>query len=628
MLSGCFQEDDKNANSSAMHWLEDVSGTMTLNQILAKPLATQWNLVPRQNSNLGFIDNAVWLSLPFENSRNVQTPMLLEIAFPLHDSIDVYLLKGDTVVKDFQAGDQYSFGQRPIEHRNFLFPHILQANEKLRAVVRIKTTDTMYLPVKVWESEIFFAKDQQEVLLLGIFLGFLSIMLVYNLLLYVSTHEKNYLYYSWCTSSILYLQVTQKNLGFQYLWPDDVSFNQLSVPFSTFLMIATSSFFILKFLNLDEQRYVKTTLTFKFIIWSAFIGIIWGVIVLSAVVSMVFYTPTVLFSAALAAFSAAVVMGILVNLSFKGNRSAQILSIAWLSLLVGSVVFALGRVGVPMPMILVENSMLIGSTAEAALISFALARHIKTERDARMFAQELALGNERKTREVQQSFLVLQQKTTQQLEEEVQERTYKLESAMQELTKANLKLDSLSRLDSLTGLSNRRNFDQAFNEAWLSCTRAKKPMSLLMGDIDHFKMINDTYGHLFGDQCLINVADILKACVNRPRDLAARFGGEEFIIMLPNTEEAGALSIAEDIRQGIESIRLNYEEKQVQFTISFGIATVIPAAQTSFIDLNESADQALYLAKESGRNKCVVAGAVAVDADDSKFAFTKFVGNN
>jgi diguanylate cyclase len=607
-LSGCFQKEDENTKLTAVHWIEDVSGMMTLDEILKKDLTTQWNDAPHQNFNLGFIDSAVWVSLPFENTKNIQNPMLLEVAFPLHDSIDVYLLDGNEIVKTFKTGDQRPFADRPIKHRNFLFPYTVPPKGKLRAIARIQTTDTMYLPLKVWQSNEFFAYDQQEVLLLGVFFGFLSIMLIYNLFLYISTHEKNYLYYSWCTASILYLQLTQKNLGYQYFWPDEVFLNHMSVPASTFMMIVTSAFFILKFLGLDEKQYAKTTFSFKLIIWLAFLGIIWGVMVIGAKSTVVSYTFIVLASAGLAAFATTIVMGILISLSIKGSRSAQLLAVAWFSLLAGSLVFALGRMGVPMPMILVENGMLIGSTFEAALISFALARHIKVEREARMLAQELALTNERKTREAQNSLLMLQERTTQQLEEEVQERTYKLELAMDDLTKANLKLDSLSRMDSLTGLSNRRNFDQEFNEAWLSCSRAKKPMSLLMADIDHFKAINDTYGHLFGDQCLIKVAGILKRCVSRPRDLAARFGGEEFIIMLPNTDEAGALSIAETIRAGIDNIRLSHEDITVKFTISIGIATLAPSIETSFIELNENADQALYLAKEGGRNRVVVYG--------------------
>lgn len=611
LLSGCVRGADETSNADAFYWVEDASSTLTLNEVLNKDLSTQWSKAPHANYNLGFLDSTVWLSLPFENKNNVATSMLLEIAFPLHDSIEVYLLDGAEIIETFKTGDQVPFAQRPINHRNFLFPHTVQPQEKLRAIVRLKTTDTMYLPVKVWDSIDFFSQDQQEALLLGLFFGLLSIMLVYNLLLYVSTQEKNYLYYSWFATSILYFQLTQKNLGYQYFWPNEVFFNHLSVPISIFLVIGTSGLFIIKFLGLDEKKYPKISSTFRVIIWSSLLGILGTVIVLSARLSIISYTDIILASAAFGIISTSVAMGVLINLSFNGNRTAQILAVAWFSFLSGALVFVVGRMGVPVPMIFAENGMLIGSTFEAALISFALARHIKLEREARMLAQESALSNERKAREAQHLLLKLKEKTTQQLEAEVAERTYKLEAAMKDLTKANMKLDSLSRIDSLTGLSNRRHFDQEFNETWLSCARAKRPMSLLMADIDHFKSINDTYGHLFGDQCLIKVADTLKKCVSRPRDLAARFGGEEFIIMLPNTNEAGASLIAESIRKGIESIRISHEIKMVKFTISIGVATLVASPDTSFIDLNEAADQALYLAKENGRNQAVIFKAAA-----------------
>jgi diguanylate cyclase len=132
-------------------------------------------------------------------------------------------------------------------------------------------------------------------------------------------------------------------------------------------------------------------------------------------------------------------------------------------------------------------------------------------------------------------------------------------------------------------------------------------MSLMMADIDHFKKINDTYGHLFGDQCLMKVAGILKKCVTNPDDLAARFGGEEFIIMLPNTDSKTAASIAELIRKNIEKLRMNHEGEQIKFTISIGVATIVPTRIINSSDLNERADQALYLAKEAGRNRVVAA---------------------
>ena len=588
-----------------MHWLEDTSGTMTLNEVTSKGLSTDWSEVPKASSNFGFTDSTVWLSMPFENPHDMSTSMLLEVAFPLHDKVNVYLVDGNEVVTTFLTGDQYPFSQRPVQHRNYLFPYTLAPKEKLRALVRIKTSDAMYLPVKVWEANKFFAEDQHQILLIGLFFGFLSIMLVYNLLLYFSTQHRSYLYYVWYTASIIYLQLTQKGMGFQYIWSNDLLFNHSSVLFANYLLLISSLFFILNFLGLNKAQYPKIITTFRFFIGVSSVAFTATAAMIVTSFYPVSYQGLIITTVVLGVSITLVVMGVLLRLSLRGNSSAQLLLVAWLSLLVGICLFALGRVGVPMPMWLSENAMMIGSTFEAALISFALARHIKQEREARMSAQQLALTRERQASEAQNELLALQKDTTQQLEREVQERTQKLQAAMHELTAANHKLDNLARLDSLTGLSNRWNFDEAFKAAWAKNQQLRQPMSLLMADIDHFKKINDTYGHLFGDQCLMKVAKILKLCVGQSSNLAARFGGEEFIIMLPNTGSKNAAIVGERVRSNIEKISIMHEGKPVQFTISIGISTVIPSVDIAGASLNERADQALYQAKESGRNRVV-----------------------
>ena len=588
-----------------MHWLEDTSGTMTLNEVTSKGLSTDWSEVPRASPNFGFTDSTVWLSMPFENPHDMSTSMLLEVAFPLHDKVNVYLVDGNEVVTTFLTGDQYPFSQRPVQHRNYLFPYTLAPKEKLRALVRIQTSDAMYLPVKVWEANKFFAEDQHQILLIGLFFGFLSIMLVYNLLLYFSTQHRSYLYYVWYTASIIYLQLTQKGMGFQYIWSNDLLFNHSSVLFANYLLLISSLFFILNFLGLNKAQYPKIITTFRFFIGVSSVAFTATAAMIVTSFYPVSYQGLIITTVVLGVSITLVVMGVLLRLSLRGNSSAQLLLVAWLSLLVGICLFALGRVGVPMPMWLSENAMMIGSTFEAALISFALARHIKQEREARMSAQQLALTKERQASEAQNELLALQKDTTQQLEREVQERTQKLQAAMHELTAANHKLDNLARLDSLTGLSNRWNFDEAFKAAWAKNQQLRQPMSLLMADIDHFKKINDTYGHLFGDQCLMKVAKILKLCVGQSSNLAARFGGEEFIIMLPNTGSKNAAIVGERVRSNIEKISIMHEGKPVQFTISIGISTVIPSVDIAGASLNERADQALYQAKESGRNRVV-----------------------
>lgn len=606
-LSGCWQIHAGPERVSDMHWFEDTSGSMSFDEVRHKDLSTQWNKAGQKYPNLGFTMNPVWLSLSFANTSDIPTPMLLEMAFPLHDEIDFYLLDGNEVVSKFHTGDSFPFSERPLKHRNFLFPHTVLPHTELRAIVRVHSSDTMYLPAKVWASNEFLARDQSEVLFLGVFFGLLSIMLVYNLFLYFSTKHKNYLYYVACTGSIIYLQLTQKGLGYQYLWSEQANFNHISVPISGFLATLTSLIFITKFLNLNKKEHPKALFTCQTLMTILVIATVASAVILPLHHSLISYTEVLLIVAILGGIGAIFIASLLIYLSIKNNRSAQVLAIAWLFLLGGSLLFTLGRVGMglPIPMLLSENAMLIGSTLEAAFISFALAMHIRRERDARMIAQELALTNERKSRDAQNSLLALKERTTQQLEQEVHERTKKLELAMDELRLANQKLDNLSRFDSLTGLSNRRNFDQEFHSEWLSCMKQKQPISLLMADIDHFKAINDNCGHLFGDQCLMGVAKVLKGCVSKPKDLAARFGGEEFIIMLPSTSLRGANIVAELVRSEVETLRLEYQDRPIRFTISIGIASIVPAQDSSFIELNEKADQALYLAKEYGRNRVV-----------------------
>ena len=602
-LSGCFQQNLGTDKSLATYWIEDKSGVMTFEQVKSKDLSSEWNEATSDSLNFGFTESAIWLSLPFENVSDTPRSKLLEVGFPLHDNIDVYLVNGSEMVRSFHTGDRRLFASRPIEHRNFLFPYTLSPKESLRAIVRVETTDAMYLPVKVWESEAFFEEDQNQMLLLGLFFGFLSIMLTYNLFLYLSTRHKRYLYYVFYTASIIYYQLTQKGMGYQYLWPNEQLFNHLSVPLVNYIVMASSLFFILNFLKLDKKQNVKTLHLFRVFIWISLVGFASVSTIIISGNYVITYQNVLLITVGLGLMVTLTVMGVLFKLSLKGNHSAQLLLVAWVSFFVGVVLFAFGRVGLPMPMLISENAMLIGSTIEAALISFALGSHIKQERVARMRAQQRSLTHERERHEAQKSLLALQEKTTHQLEQEVKERTHKLEKAMQSLTAANHKLDNMARLDSLTGLSNRWNFDQAFNAAWLNSQKQKQPMSLLMADIDHFKNINDTYGHLFGDKCLMKVAKILKQCVKHPDNLAARFGGEEFIVMLPHTDAKKAALVAERIRATIEKLRINHEEKQVQFTISIGMATVIPSADMCGANLNESADQALYQAKEGGRNR-------------------------
>ena len=166
-------------------------------------------------------------------------------------------------------------------------------------------------------------------------------------------------------------------------------------------------------------------------------------------------------------------------------------------------------------------------------------------------------------------------------------------------------LQDLSRRDGLTGLANRRHFDECLEREWKRALREKAPLSIIMCDIDFFKDFNDTYGHQSGDDCLRAVARVLEQDLRRPLDVAARYGGEEFVVVVPGTPLPGALAVAESIRSGIEALAIPHASSSAApvVTISLGVASVVPAPDGAAAEILSAADQALYRAKGEGRNR-------------------------
>lgn len=193
---------------------------------------------------------------------------------------------------------------------------------------------------------------------------------------------------------------------------------------------------------------------------------------------------------------------------------------------------------------------------------------------------------------------------------------YSLLVLTRKLDEANRELMRLSSADGLTGIANRRRFDETLLKEWRRCAREARPLALLLIDVDFFKPFNDNYGHQAGDECLKAVARALSQTLHRPSDLAARYGGEEFAVILPGTDEAGALAVAEALRAAVQQMGITHRYSEVApvVTISVGLAcaTPKPGDETGFIGLLKDADAALYRAKSEGRNRVVSACAPCV----------------
>ncbi len=178
----------------------------------------------------------------------------------------------------------------------------------------------------------------------------------------------------------------------------------------------------------------------------------------------------------------------------------------------------------------------------------------------------------------------------------------KLESA---LARVNRKLKKISIHDALTGIYNRRHFNDSIINEWKDAARNHSTISAIMIDVDHFKKYNDYYGHQMGDQCLKKIAQKLKTALKRPRDMAMRYGGEEFIVLLPNTDFEGGMTVANLIMSQIRKLKIPHENSETaQFvSVSMGLATVTPKTKSTAKNFLSELDRLLYSSKKNGRNQ-------------------------
>lgn len=188
---------------------------------------------------------------------------------------------------------------------------------------------------------------------------------------------------------------------------------------------------------------------------------------------------------------------------------------------------------------------------------------------------------------------------------ELRKARIRLEEQNQELKAKTELLEKLAKIDSLTGISNRRHFDEMLEVEWSRGLRNSSPLSLIVADIDYFKKFNDYYGHVDGDKCLCAVAQCLSSLLQRPTDMMARYGGEEFVAILPVTDVKGAALLAENWRAGVDELFIRHKKSDVadHVTLSVGYATMVPARELVPYYLVGIADEMMYRAKDSGRNR-------------------------
>ncbi len=596
-------------------YAEDPEGHGTINQLQART----WKTGGVENLSFGYTNSVYWFRFVLSDSRARQLPYFLEIGYPVLDNIRLYLRsikngqKSDWQLQ--QYGDKQPHSERPIPHRFFVLPFSLESGEQQEWVFRVETSSSMQFPLTVWHERPFFVEEMGQLFGMGIYYGIMLIMVLYNLFVFLSVREINYLYYVLYVASMTAFIGSLHGFNFQYLWPQATHWNDQSIVIALAGVVIFGGLFTINFLSLKNDMALLGRL------FSAVVIAALGIIVISNFAPYHLMIRSLIAVAIIGIFCA--VYGGVVRWS-QGYSSARFYTIAWSSMLLGGVVLALNKFDIIPRNFFTEYAIQIGSALEVILLSFALADRLNQEKRERFeaqlaafehekiarvaqedalsqernarHAQEKALEHEREAREAQDRALEVQRRANETLESRVRQRTGELE-------RLNQRLEYLSTTDPLTALRNRRFFEDVIDRELARAIREREPLSVLMLDIDKFKKINDSHGHQAGDDILRAVAQAIKHGVHRNTDFIARYGGEEFVLVLPNTDTQGACHVAECLRGAVQQLNFDRIETGLAVTMSIGIYGGVPAPHSRADDWVKFADDALYQSKENGRNQ-------------------------
>lgn len=550
-----------------------------------------WQTLTASNVSFGIGKNDWWFRIKTRNTTENTLPLFLEIAYASLDYIDIHMLCDGAVHDEIHMGDHLPFMQRPLMHHYFVAPLQWPAETACQLFVRARTQGAMQVPLTLWKPSDFQQHDQVRQLLAGIYFGTMLAMVLYNFFISFGIRDRSYIFYMGFVLSIPLFIASLTGYSYQYLWPEAPRWNERSIGFFLSMMVLFGHAFTYLFLDLRRRDLPAIIRAGNRLLVAVVISMLASVTLLPYQFMLV-----MTIAGAVTACGSAMVIGIYGWL--QKEQPAKYYVLAWTALLLGGIVLAANKFALLPQNAFTENAVQAGSTLLVILLSLAITGRIAEERARRFDAQAQALESERQARIAREEALRVQQEANRKLEATVQARTRELELA-------NDALQKLSVTDALTGLHNRRYFDDNLPIEFTRAFRYQYWISILLLDIDHFKIFNDTLGHRAGDDCLRTVGRVLSDMVQRAGDIIARYGGEEFCILLPHTEPGHAMAVAERVRTTISEHGYISEQGKTALTVSIGISSMIPSREDVPEHLVETADQALYQAKAEGRNRCI-----------------------
>lgn len=454
------QSQLKQALGPYIEYLEDPESQLTIGDVLRKP-SQKWTDNSDATPNFGYTNSAYWFRLSLHNTSQQEVlSRLLVVDYPLLDRIEFFRVRDGSVVDQFLTGDKLPFAQRPIAHRNFIFPLDFSAGETNEIYFRIKSSGAVQVPLSIWEPQQFFLEDQSELVRKSIFYGVLSVMVLFNFFLFFSLKEAPYFYYVMFVFSFLLTQAAMHGVTYQYLWPAFPSVQEMAVLLGVPGCVLFTSLFSRSFLSLAYHA-PRMDLFFKITATLGALNII-----------AAFVLPYRLVTTSAVFMVAVVSLGCIFigpYLWIKGHKIARFFTIAWMCMVISTTLLALNKFGVIPYNFFTENGLQFGSALEAVLLSFALADRLNRERQDRWRAQQKMLSEVRQRHNIEATMIY--------------DATH----------------------NHLTGLPNRAFMENRFSELIKNDLFKDKGIGLVLVHFDRFHEINKTLGHLRADQLLKTV---------------------------------------------------------------------------------------------------------------------------
>lgn len=552
-----------------VQYLEDPQGQWAVDDLVGRQ---DWQAT-EGSFNQGYSRSTWWLKVPLTNSGTDTLAGFLEIGYPMLDHLDVYLVDGGQVLERYSLGDKQPFDSRLVSHQNFIVPLELPPGAERTLYLEITSSSIIQAPLTLWDRDSFLEANFNDLFTSGLFFGALILIAAYNLLLAIGLRDKSYLFYVGYVLGMTLFLASIDGLAFRFLWPHAPHWSNQLVVMSLPALTVFAGLFARSLLDIPRFSRALDIVTVTHI----------SLAFLLLVSSLALPYETAIQLGMLAALSgSAISLWAGPSAWLHKQPAGKYYTYAWTTLFLCGFLHLLGRFGVFNAPWLTNNIMAVGVTAEVLILSLALGERINSERQQRVSAQLEALAAE--------------ERATAELEHRVAQRN-------EELAVLNAQLKALTHTDQLTALSNRRHFESHLHQEFARCRRNQRPLTLALLDIDHFKNVNDRWGHQVGDRCLQVLARHMEEATRGSGTMAARLGGEEFCLLFPELDAGEAYGIAERLRLNIEGTPIASAGDTLHVTVSIGLATTIPGAGGSAEQLLKEADLAMYDAKNSGRNR-------------------------